>query len=48
MNFKEFHINGKYALTVALIVGITTLGASAIQVYKPFIDEKTYKFPVER
>lgn len=43
MNFKEFHINGKYALSVALVAGLATLGASAIQVYKPFVSKKEHK-----
>lgn len=39
MDFKGFHIEGKYAVLTSLIAGISVVGASAIQVYKPFSTE---------
>lgn len=43
MSSNEFHINGKYGIAVALIAAGATLGASAMQLYKPCTQESPYK-----
>ena len=43
MSSNEFHINGKYGIAIALIAAGATLGASAMQFYKPCAQKNSYK-----